>query len=779
MVRLDRKIKMQLFCWNIMQWFIVPGPAANLMGSPSLPYLLRQRTAHFSKPSSPSSTGTAQASSVSSPGFVPFEEVLSTLNKALKKLGASEVNKDKLRSRAFYGSHQLEEIQAAIHTFLQNHAGDHEVLIPFKDDSDNFLQILNLLKEKFNSSSSISERVLVLSVLPPSWSRLKIRTEFGSQATNYVISLTKSLVEKHGPFVTPGRKHGRPLSEATVQAVIKFYELDEISSKLMPGCKDYVSVIEDGKRVQKQKRLLLSNLESLYETYKSTHGEENPISFSKFAKLRPKHCVLAGSPGTHSVCVCIYHENVSLMFEGGRFKQASANEAKPLIDFKDCLNELICEEKRPECYLRQCKQCPSGDDLKLRLKRLLNDELMLTCVTYRGWFKVTGRYHLEKVIKPVDDFVEDFMALLFKLLPHHLITKKQSAYYQKVKENLKEGEALIVCDFAENYSCVVQNEVQGYHWTNEQVTIHPFVAYYRDQTGELKSVSYASVTDHKKHMTSTFHAFQKKFVPFLTRKMAEDNITLNKLFYFSDGASAQYKNKKNILNICLHEKDFKIKIEWHFFASCHGKGPCDGVGGCLKRYAARASLQGTIIRNAHEFCEWAKHLPNITTEYLSIEEIEEHILEQAQRAEGLQVVSGIATFHAAIPDSESTVLLKRYSESPHHVIMPLFQTRYFVPWDSLQEYVLVARENTWWVAKIVEKINETNEIRVSYMTPSGRARAYSWPAIIDEATIHWRYILAITVPVIRKNVFTIPVLDKNKADRELKLYKGMLLISKY
>ncbi len=31
--------------------------------------------------------------------------------------------------------------------------------------------------------------------------------------------------------------------------------------------------------------------------------------------------------------------------------------------------------------------------------------------------------------------------------------------------------------------------------------------------------------------------------------------------------------------------------EWHLSATSHGKGPCDGVGGTVKRLAARASLQ--------------------------------------------------------------------------------------------------------------------------------------------------------------------------------------------
>ena len=53
----------------------------------------------------------------------------------------------------------------------------------------------------------------------------------------------------------------------------------------------------------------------------------------------------------------------------------------------------------------------------------------------------------------------------------------------------------------------------------------------------------------------------------------------------------QYKNYKTLYNVCLHFKDFGIEAVWHFFATSHGKSPCDGLGGTVKRLNARASLQ--------------------------------------------------------------------------------------------------------------------------------------------------------------------------------------------
>ena len=60
--------------------------------------------------------------------------------------------------------------------------------------------------------------------------------------------------------------------------------------------------------------------------------------------------------------------------------------------------------------------------------------------------------------------------------------------------------------------------------------------------------------------------------------------------YFTDGAASQYKNFEALINLAIHFHDYKH----NFFATSHGKSPCDGVGGTVKREAANASLRATI-----------------------------------------------------------------------------------------------------------------------------------------------------------------------------------------
>ena len=97
--------------------------------------------------------------------------------------------------------------------------------------------------------------------------------------------------------------------------------------------------------------------------------------------------------------------------------------------------------------------------------------------------------------------------------------------------------------------------------------------------------------------------------------------------YFSDRAASEYKNRKNFLNLAWHQEDFGIPAEWHFFATSHGKGPYDGVGGTVKRLAARASLQrpyANQLQTPLQLFSWAKEsIPHVTFSFVGKDEIDD------------------------------------------------------------------------------------------------------------------------------------------------------------
>jgi hypothetical protein len=95
---------------------------------------------------------------------------------------------------------------------------------------------------------------------------------------------------------------------------------------------------------------------------------------------------------------------------------------------------------------------------------------------------------------------------------------------------------------------------------------------------------------------------------------------LAKTYYFSDGATSQYKNGKNFINLCCHKGDFGMDATWHFLATSHGKGACDEIGGTIKRPARYASLQNHYeeqIMTPRQLNKWAvAKIPSVTIEYL-------------------------------------------------------------------------------------------------------------------------------------------------------------------
>ena len=170
-------------------------------------------------------------------------------------------------------------------------------------------------------------------------------------------------------------------------------------------------------------------------------------------------------------------------------------------------------------------------------------------------------------------------------------------------------------DFAENYSFVVQDEVQSFHWNNMMCTIHTVVIYYKDG-GSLSSISYAIISEDNTHDVHFVYKVIELLVTDLKAKMQ----CLSFIQFFTDGCVAQYKNRKTMFNLCQVEPEFNLKAEWNFFATSHRKSPCDGIGGTVKRLTAAESLtrpynnQILTAKDMYLFC--SEKNPNIISKFV-------------------------------------------------------------------------------------------------------------------------------------------------------------------
>ena len=91
------------------------------------------------------------------------------------------------------------------------------------------------------------------------------------------------------------------------------------------------------------------------------------------------------------------------------------------------------------------------------------------------------------------------------------------------------------------------------------------------------------------------------------------------ILLWSDGPSSQFKNRFMARFMEMSEENHASNIRWNFFATSHGKGAVDGVGGVLMRRAwNKVKARQVVIRNVAEFTDAVKDggiICNFFTEY--------------------------------------------------------------------------------------------------------------------------------------------------------------------
>lgn len=660
-----------------------------------------------------------------------------------------------------YPDEKIKKVTEAFRTKVLN-------LSPGTSDSDaiknNDNEVINQLKEKFNTTTDKSVRMQILTTLPKSWTLKTIETEFG--VSNFTARKAKKLLHEKGVMSSPDPKPGRTLDPATVALVKDFYQNDEVSRQ-MPGKKDFVSVKKYGKRVHVQKYLILSTLREAYVLFKERYPDQK-IGFTKFCELRPKHCVLPGSSGTHTVCVCTIHQNAKLMMAQCKIPELTNGEL-PIKTYKDVTSNIICKTPTCKCYFANCVNCPGSDDLKARFEEAfeLNS---IENVSFKQWMQIDNKCVLETVTKPTEEFVDYLFQSLPKLLRHSFIATQQSSYLRHLKENLPQNQCIVLCDFAENYAFVLQDAAQGFHWNNAQATIHPFVIYYMDE--ESKKLAYLSlviISDCMTHDTVAVHLFQRLMIDFLKQNLPHKP---EKLHYFSDGAASQYKNKSNFLNLCHHENDFGIKAEWNFFASSHGKNACDGVGGTVKRLAALASLRMVYneqIMTPRQLYDWAKaNIDNISFLYSTKDEHEAEEQTLKRRFEAATTIKGTQQFHSYTPVSETRVLVKShsFSEVSSVEIVSADDTDADLDTNDIVGFVTCQYSDKWWLGCVLGV--EGDEVKISFLEPHGPSPSFKYPQFTDILVVHKSEVLTKVDPTTATGrVYRLTDLETKKANKKL------------
>jgi hypothetical protein len=360
---------------------------------------------------------------------------------------------------------------------------------------------------------------------------------------------------------------------------------------------------------------------SLVNSYQKFQ-EQNPnvkVSYSKFVKCRPPN-VKPAAFTKYNQCLCEYCTNIDLKV-CSLVRFCSAHHIEPICkDRYEASRLTLCPKEgeyyRKECIDRVCEACGVSNLAKTQKAVEILGQHGLSDITWQSWAieevtktvkgkEVKKRQMTQKVqTTTVQELIEELSTSLKEFSKHLFNAQWQARQFEALKVSIPRTWVLLCSDFGENYICRQQDEAQSAHWSYDQVTLHPTVAYYRcPECEEPMHESFVFISEDHKHDHHAVH----HFTTLVNEQLLSRGLTIETEIQFSDGAPTQYKSKINFVDMSLCQEEIGFHVEKHFFGSRHGKGPCDGEVGVLKRCIINGvKTRKVMIRNAMEFYEYGK-----------------------------------------------------------------------------------------------------------------------------------------------------------------------------
>jgi hypothetical protein len=369
------------------------------------------------------------------------------------------------------------------------------------------------------------------------------------------IELVQHLAQNLG-IMKQNKEHERatkaiPLPVQT--EVRKFFSRDDVSYQA-PGKRDFISIKIDGIKRKLQKRYLFFTLREAYQLY----IDENPniiISRSSFKDLRPPN-VLYKSSTPHNVCVCLYHENVSLLLKA---LNEHVNGFKT-ISLQSFVKLLVCDDGNEKCMSTECDKCNGRFNGKVQ-QQIIDEKYVIEWTLWTT--SVEGRAVKTDFSGTVLECCTILHGKIKHFLMHVFIKRQQASYFETVKLNVTDKYCLLQVDYSENFSVVQQNEIQSAHWAKKQLAL--FTAHVWSQSANHSIVIVSDNPSHNKFTVTKCLEHVLTHLQILIPSLVE-------LVIYSDGSASQFKQRYLFKNLTLLAKDFNILLSWHFFATSHGKG---------------------------------------------------------------------------------------------------------------------------------------------------------------------------------------------------------------
>ncbi|KAK6178203.1 hypothetical protein SNE40_013013 [Patella caerulea] len=334
-----------------------------------------------------------------------------------------------------------------------------------------------------------------------------------------------------------------------------------------------------------------------------------------------------------------------------------------ILDLQACLprtrdnvpSEL--EQKVVDFYESDCSTCCDGKLFEKRFKKSEDKEF-----SWYQWEDTDGFVQKVKKQNSSYDAFDELALQLPKFFWHSYIKDKQVASYKHTK-SISNGETseecLLQMDFAENFTCISQDEIQSAHWKQRQVTVYTVMITYRNE-----KLSYVITSDNLSHDKNAVAAFTSIMLDIITETLP----TVKKICIWTDGPSSQYKNKYIFTLLAKLQEHHAVQLNWNFFATSRGKGPNDGIGGNVKRIVHRLIMaRAAVVYDAQTFTEAVK---SSKSQIYILSVTDADILQRCHELEvhspwtGPQTFPGTISTHYVRPLENGSVELKFYTSDP-------------------------------------------------------------------------------------------------------------------
>ncbi|XP_053398110.1 uncharacterized protein LOC123564904 [Mercenaria mercenaria] len=441
-----------------------------------------------------------------------------------------------------------------------------------------------------------------------------------------------------------------------------------------------------------------------YNVYKK-FMKDNPtvkIGQRSFESCKP-YFIKPATKKDRVTCLCCQHVEMNSLFKSARLLRKKINEEYNLTDeyelwntLDDIVQETLCptigvgdnEEQlhKIECLNRTCREC-GVHTLKLSALELSDSDTFM-------WKKYenidTGKKDRRgKEIKKLrmvstnttrSEFWSHFKDILHTFPLHQFQAIWQKEQLKQITSNLPNNEIVMIHDYAEDFTCELQDEIQSEYFGRNEIALHVTILY-RHKTchdclsdNDIIKEYIFCIFEENTHDRDSVHHVRKTIMNYLRNDL---NYNIGFIHEFSDGCSAQYKSRFCMNDISKSYEDFGCHCQRNYFETSHGKGEQDAAGSHVKTKAHMSIIRRECAihtaRDLHQFLSSSFKFPE-SSSYKSRQEkvtlkqrlffyISENDIERNRRIGKVRAVKDNRKIHSirSVQDKSNELMIRQQS----------------------------------------------------------------------------------------------------------------------